>query len=179
MRIISGTIKGKKLFTPKTDNIRPTTDRTREAIFSILYSKLSNGFNSLRVLDIFSGSGAFGLEALSRGAENVCFLDIDLTLTQKNAKLCGFTNISYQKTDARRLKPATNAYDIIFMDAPYNQGLTLPVLENLYQKNYLKETTIIIVELEKEEHIDLPQTYTQIDERVYGISKILFLTKGS
>ena len=65
------------------------------------------------------------------------------------------------------------------MDAPYNQGLTLPVLENLYQKNYLKETTIIIVELEKEEHIDLPQTYTQIDERVYGISKILFLTKGS
>ena len=84
MRIISGSLRGKKLFTPKNDNVRPTTDRTRESIYNILYAKLDNPLSEYSVLDIFSGTGAFGLEALSRGAKDATFVDIDLSLTKKN-----------------------------------------------------------------------------------------------
>lgn len=175
MRIISGSLRGKKLFTPKTDNIRPTTDRTREAIYNILYSKLKTPLTNCQILDIFSGTGAFGLEALSRGAQNACFVDIDLNLTQKNIKLCGFTNVSFKKCDARKLPQSPTTFDIVFMDAPYKQDLSLPVLENLLAKNYLSPSTLIIVELAKDESISLPSSFSLIDERIYGISKVLFL----
>ena len=79
MRIISGTLRGKQLLTPKDERIRPTSDRAREAIYSIITAKPDFELNQAHVLDIFSGTGAFGLEAASRGAQSVTFVDIDLT----------------------------------------------------------------------------------------------------
>ncbi len=176
MRIISGNLRGKKLFTPKDDNVRPTTDRTREAIYNILYAKLDKPFSEYSILDIFSGTGAFGLEALSRGAKDATFVDIDLSLTKKNIELCGFKNTSLIKSDARFIGKAKHTYDIVFMDAPYNKGLTEPVLDNLYNNNYLNQDTIIIVELAKNENLNLDDKFNIIDTRIYGAAKVVFLS---
>ncbi len=155
MRIISGTLRGKKLLTPKDEQIRPTADRAREAVYSIIISKLQKPFDELNVLDIFSGTGAFGLESASRGAKTVTFVDIDLTLTQKNATLCNFKNLFYIKKDARFLPPAKQPFDIIFLDAPYNRDLTEPTIKNLLQQNYLHPTTLLIAETAHDETLSL------------------------
>ena len=89
MRIISGSKRGKKLFTPADERVRPTSDRAREALFSILYAKYFDTLDGVAVLDVFSGTGAVGLEAASRGAERVCFVDLDLKLTKKTRRCAG------------------------------------------------------------------------------------------
>ena len=178
MRIIAGSKKGKKLFTPKGDNIRPTTDRTREALYSILFARLKKEFSLYRVLDIFSGTGAFGLEALSRGAREVCFVDIDLSLTKKNVEFCGFHNVSFIKSDARKIGKVKDVFDLVFMDAPYNRGLSEEVLDNLYDKGYLGEDSIVIVEVARDEKIVINEKFVLEDERVYGAAKVLFLSKA-
>lgn len=176
MRIISGTLRSKKLLTPKDDTkIRPTSDRAREAIFNIITAKLDTPFKELNVLDIFSGTGALGLEAASRGAKSVTFVDIDLTLTQKNAKLCGFKNLSFIKKDATKLPTSPITFDIIFLDAPYNQELTLPTLNALIKGNYLKPETLIIAETAKDEVLNIPTPLELIDERIYGAARFSFL----
>ena len=174
MRIISGTKRGKTLFTPKDERIRPTTDRAREALFSIIHSKIGDSLPNMAILDIFSGTGAFGLEAASRGAKSITFVDIDLNLTEKNAKLCGFNNIKFIKHDARTLPPALQKHDLIFLDAPYNMGLSEPTLENLIKQNYLADNALIIVETAKDEVLSIPSTLTQIDERTYGAARFTF-----
>ena len=178
MRIISGTKRGKVLFTPKDERIRPTSDRAREALFSIIISKIGDTLQKMSVLDIFSGTGAFGLEAASRGAKNVTFVDIDLNLTEKNAKLCGFENIDFIKRDARLLPPAKRQYNLIFMDAPYNLGLSTPTLENLLQQGYSAPDALIIVETAKDEELTIPENLKLFDERIYGAAKFRFLKKN-
>ena len=174
MRIISGTLRGKKLLTPANERIRPTTDRAREALFSIITSKLAQPVSEYNVLDIFSGTGAFGLEATSRGAKSVTFVDIDLSLTKKNAQLCGFKNLSFIKKDARHLPVSTKTYDLIFMDAPYNMGLSAPVLDILINHNYLNKKSLIIVETAKDEELASPSLLEMIDERIYGAAHFRF-----
>ena len=176
MRIISGSKKGKKLFTPTTDTIRPTADRARESIYNILYSKLDKPLCEYTFLDIFSGTGAFGLEALSRGAKSTTFVDKDLTLTKKNVNLCGFTNVSYINKDARFLPKSPKTYDIIFLDAPYNKNLTTPTLNNLLINGYCNSHTLIIAETNKNEDIELSDNYQIIDTRIYSIAKFIFIT---
>lgn len=176
MRIISGTLRSKKLFTPKDDTkIRPTSDRAREAVFSIINAKLDTPFSELSVLDIFSGTGALGLEAASRGAKDVTFIDIDLSLTIKNAQLCNLNNLHFIKKDATKLPPAHTPFDLIFMDAPYNQGLTTPTLKALIKGNYLKPETLVIAETAKDEILDIPTPLELIDERTYGAARFSFL----
>lgn len=176
MRIISGTLRGKKLFTPKDERIRPTSDRAREAVYSIINSKLETPFADLSVLDIFSGSGAFGLEAASRGAKSVTFVDIDLALTQKNAALCNFKNLNFIKKDARFLAPSPHPYDIIFLDAPYNCGLTEPTITNLLHQNYLHPQTLLIAETARDEVIPQISPLKLSDERTYGAARFTFFT---
>lgn len=176
MRIISGTLRGKKLFTPKNEQIRPTADRARESIYNIITSKLQTSLETISVLDIFSGTGAFGLEAASRGAKSVTFVDIDLTLTQKNATLCNFNNLFFIKKDARFLPKAKTPFDIIFLDAPYNCGLTEPTITNLLQQNYLHQNTLLIAETAKDEPLNIISPLKLIDERTYGAARFSFLT---
>lgn len=175
MRIISGTKRGKVLFTPKDERIRPTTDRAREALFSIIISKIGDRLYEMSVLDIFSGTGAFGLEAASRGAKDVTFVDIDVKLTEKNTNLCGFKNIDFIKRDARVLPLAKKQYDLIFMDAPYNLGLSEPTLQNLIKQGYLAPDALIIVETAKDEELAIPENLKLLDERTYGAAKFRFL----
>lgn len=178
MRIISGTKRGKKLFTPQDDRIRPTADRAREALFSILYAKYFEGLSGVSVLDIFSGTGAIGLEAASRGASFVTFVDVDLKLTKKNAAVCGFDNLSFIERDARRLPKMRVPYGLIFLDAPYNMGLSEPVLDMLLQGGYVAENTLVVVETAADEELCLPEGLKLIEERVYGAARFSFLSKG-
>ena len=177
MRIIGGLYRGKKLLSPKSETIRPTSDKARESVFNILHSKLTKEWNQLRLVDIFAGTGAFGLEALSRGACNVTLVDIDTSALSKNCAL--FPNeknkINIIKADASSLPPARQAFDIIFMDAPYNKGLSEAALLSVLKNNWLIPDGICIVETSADEELDIPTRLTLIDTRRYGIAKFWFL----
>ncbi|MBQ2884148.1 MAG: RsmD family RNA methyltransferase [Alphaproteobacteria bacterium] len=179
MRIISGIKKGKNLFTPKTDNIRPTSDKTRQAIYNILYNMLEDPISEYTILDIFAGTGALGLEGLSRGAKSATFIDIDTTLAQKNAKLCAFTNAEFITRDVLNLGYSHKKYDLIFMDAPYNKALTLPTLKALAENNWCQKHAVIVAEVAREENFsidnELNNYYQILDVRIYGASKVFFL----
>lgn len=177
MRIIGGQYRGKKLFSPDSDKVRPTSDRAREALFNILNTRLNEPWAECALLDVFSGTGAFGLEALSRGAKKVCLIDSDTKSLLKNVAL--FTKekdkIKILHTDATKLPSATEQYDILFMDAPYNKGLSEIALQQVAQKNWLKKGAICLVEVEKTEQISIPSCYKFENERIYGLAKVIFL----
>lgn len=173
MRIIGGKYRGKKLFSPQSENVRPTSDKAREALFNILRNRLGANFSEYKLLDIFSGSGAFGLEAISQGFAKVALVDIDIKDLQKNVKL--FENdkakINVVKTDATKPLPLDERFDVLFMDAPYNKGLSEKALLNAMK--YLNNGALCLVELEKNEICNFPENYHVSDERHYGIAKVV------
>lgn len=177
MRIIAGTYRGKKLYSPNSDKVRPTSDRAREAVFNILNSMLENPWSEYSVLDVFSGSGALALEALSRGAKQVCLVDVDVSSLSKNIALFPHekNQIKIVKSDIKKLPQTSDKYNLLFMDAPYNQGLSEIALQNLAQQCWLQKNTLCVVEIEKTEQISIPNGYKLIDERIYGLAKIMFL----
>lgn len=177
MRIVAGQYRGKKLWTPEGKEVRPTSERAREAIFNILNSHLGSDYSTVRLADIFAGTGAFGLEALSRGAASVTLVDKDTSLAAKNAKMFvkEQAKIKLIKADALNLPHLRDKFNMVFMDAPYAKGLTEEVLKQLLEKDWLEPNSLCIVEIKKDEHIDIPQKYELLDERVYGLARILFL----
>ncbi len=177
MRIIGGKYRGKKLFTPENNDVRPTADRAREAVFNILTSKLENAWETYNLLDVFSGTGAFALEALSRGADSVCLIDKNTKLSAKNIALFPQEkeHIKLITADALRLPQASVRYNLVFMDAPYQKGLSTPALKELCNKGWLAEEALCIVEVEKTEMLNIPETFEFVDERVYGLAKFFFL----
>lgn len=180
MRIIAGIYRGKKLFTPESNDVRPTSDRARESIFNILNSKLGSRWEDYSLLDLFSGSGAMGLEALSRGIKNICLIDKNTKLLTRNAAL--FTKeqakIKILTSDATNLPNANQKYNLVFMDAPYKKGLTEKTLQELLQKNWLQPDTLCVIEVERSETLSLPDVFEVIDERTYGLAKFIFAFLG-
>ncbi len=154
MRIISGSARGRKLLAPGQrfgDLIRPTSDRAREAIFSILAAKVVGA----RVLDLFAGTGALGLEALSRGAVSAVFVDGQrsvIELINRNIALCGFAEGAtvFHKDLARGLAflagQSLNGFDLVFLDPPYGNTLALRGLESLAGGNFLAVKGIVVLE---------------------------------
>ncbi len=151
MRVISGIAKGRKLVTFKGSDIRPTSDRARETLFNILKEKIACS----SFLDLFAGSGAIGIEALSRGAENMVFVEnrvTSITLIKKNLKKCGFSegpsrHIKIIHKDVLiYLKTAKKKFDIIFIDPPYQTDLAEKSLLCLSKKNLLKPDGMIVLE---------------------------------
>ena len=188
MRIISGKYRGKKLFSPASDEVRPTADRARESVFNIL-NGLIEDWAQVRILDVFCGTGAFGLEAISRGAASACLLDIDTGTALKNFKLFEGEKEKIQvvKADVRkkltlpspRREYKDTLFNLVFLDAPYCQGLSEVALQNLFAGGWIGDNALIIVELEKNEEINLDSMLKIDDTRVYGAAKFLFLTKIS
>lgn len=178
MRIIAGIYRGKKLLSPASEKVRPTSDRAREAIFNILYSKLPVSLSEVNLLDVFSGSGAFALEAVSRGVQQVGMIDIDTKDLLKNVAL--FPNeknkIKVMKLNAENLPQASVQYDLLFMDAPYHKGLSEKALCQLAEKGWLKKGALCVVETERSENLILPEQYELSEERFYGVAKVTFLT---
>lgn len=177
MRIIGGKYRGKKLWVPEGKDIRPTADRAREAVFNILYSHLGGDYAQLQLADIFAGSGAFGLEALSRGMQHVTFVDKDTRCVERNVKMFDkeADRLSVMKADAIALPRAKRKFDIVFMDAPYQKGLTEKALHQLVAKRWLNDHALCIIELHKDEYLDIPEIFDFVDDRIYGLARILFL----
>ena len=175
MRIVAGKYRGKKLFTPDYEGVRPTSERAREALFSILYSRLG-GLGECKVLDIFAGTGAFGLEALSRGAAKVAFVDKNPKLLNKNTALFlpEKDKIKIIAADALRLPPAAEAYNLIFSDAPFAQNLSEKAIREAAAKGWIAPGALCLIETRKDEELALPENFAQVDERIYGIAKISF-----
>lgn len=177
MRIAGGKYRGKKLFTPQDKGVRPTEERVREAVFSILYSRLGGNYADLSLLDVFAGTGAFGLEAVSRGFAYAAFVDKDTTLLQKNIKLFSSESEKLRiiKSDAVLLPCAAQKYDVVYTDAPYAKGLTEKALARLAENGWLKGGALCIAEIRHDEEFTPPGGFTLTDERIYGQAKVLFL----
>ena len=182
MRIISGKAKGTKLYTLQGDNTRPTLDRVKESIFNIIQSQIPEA----TVLDLFAGSGALALEALSRGAKEAVLCEIskeavaviqkniEKTHMQEKAKLM-LKDFIDAIEDIARLK---KTFDIIFLDPPYKTCYDLIAIKSIIEKNLLTQDGIIIVETDEEEKIELIQKIENItvqDIRRYGRVKLVFL----
>lgn len=178
MRIVGGNLKGKKLQSPTDDRTRPTSDRTREALFSILSASLikkGRNWTNISFLDVFSGTGAIGLEALSRGAHKVQFIENyppALECLRKN--VADHENAFVLSVDATCPPFSTQAVDIIFMDAPYREELWEKALNSLKEKGWIDKKTLIIIEIDKKEEGLVPEDFKKIDDRTYGRNRLLF-----
>ena len=184
MRIVGGKFRGRSLNAPAGRDVRPTSDRAREGIFNILAHSIDwDGFDDLTVLDVFSGTGALGLEAMSRGAAHAVFIDKDpvaLKCLRENAAALGEArNITPLKLDVTRLAPPPRAANaplrLAFLDAPYGSKLTDPTLLGLSHKGWLAPDAVVVVEIGKDEEITLPRDLNILNERTYGAAKVLFL----
>lgn len=177
MRIVGGKYRGKKLFSPDSDKVRPTSDRAREALFNILNAQLENDWGEYTFLDVFGGTGAVALEALSRGAKKIALIDVDTRNLLKNTVLFPTEKekINIIRASVENLPIASEQYDLIFMDAPYNKGLSEVALSQIDEKKWLKEDALCMVEVEKTEQIVIPSCYEIKNERIYGLAKIIFL----
>jgi len=181
MRIIGGKYRGKKLFSPQENGVRPTSDRARESVFNILNSMLPMEWSEYRLADLFAGTGAFALEALSRGVSTITMVDINTSIIKKNAALFPIEKekIKIITADAAKLGQNLQKYNLLFMDAPYNKGLSELALLSLSQNDWLEDGAICIVETEKKEKLPLPAGFELTDERIYGLAKISFLVYSS
>ena len=179
MRIIAGQFKGRKLFTPEDTSIRPTSDRTRESIFNLLMHGAYGGDNIVgcHVLDLCCGTGALGLEALSRGARIVTFVDKlkpSIELAKKNAMHCGVTQQSFFiQGDAANLPTVREAVDLVLMDAPYATPLLAPAYASLVRGGWLAPNALIVAEQERAAAVPTLDGAELIDERQYGKPKVL------
>ena len=173
MRIIGGKYRGKKLLSPQSAAVRPTSDKAREALFNILRARLGSDFSKLKLLDVFTGSGAFGLEAVSQGFALVAMIDIDLTDAKKNAALLPQekNKIKLLQGDACKIANGGEKFDVMFMDAPYNKGLSEKALTNM--TGWLNNGALCLIEVEKNEECTCPQQYKLLDTRRYGLAKVI------
>lgn len=179
MRIIAGKYGTRKLETPKNDSIRPTSDKIRGSIFNALTSRID--LDGVRVLDLFSGTGALGLEALSRGASFVHFLDKShesMGLTKFNAEsLATLWDCTFTVRDSTKIgENDGSAYDLFFCDPPYSKDMVLPTLDGLNNGKWLNKGAIGVIETEKNWPNDLPKDFTVLSEKEYGDTKITFVS---
>jgi len=178
IKVIAGKHRGRSLATPEGLDTRPTASRAREALFNII----AHGTAPLveaRVLDAFAGSGALGIEALSRGAAHVTFLDNDAraikTIGDNLRTLKEAANAKVIRADATRPPPAREPAGIVFLDPPYRSGQSAPALTALAEAGWLAKDTIATVELAAAEDLIPPPGFEQVDERRYGAAKIVIL----
>ena len=180
MRIIGGEFKGRKLFSVQGEKTRPTADRIREAIFNILSSRV----DATIVLDLFAGTGAFGLEALSRGAQDAIFIETHkkaLTVLRRNVHTIGLENrATILKWDILKnldcLKAFSAPINLVFMDPPYARHFIDPTLSNLHACGCLEAGAWVIVEHSQREAVpgdELP--FHLEDQRAYGKTLVSFL----
>ena len=185
MRIISGLFKGKKIIEPKDLKTRPLKDLTKESIFNIIShsNKFKININKANILDIFSGVGSFGLECLSRGARYVTFIEnyknVLLILKKNLSNLKLTNNFKIFEKDAFELstyKEINEKFDIIFLDPPYKEKNLDLVLKNILTQNILNNDGIIILHRHKKTDDIFPNQLKVVEEKKYGISKIIFIS---
>lgn len=184
MRITAGRFGGRTLAAPADSGVRPTADKVRQAIFNILEHRgfgSSRPLEGARVVDLFAGTGAMGLEALSRGAAYALFIDDSATsraLIRTNVEALGLTgSTKIWRRNATSLGPldTLSPFDIAFLDPPYRKDLLAPALAGLRDGGWLKRPAIAVAEAAEDETIPVPDGYVLADERVYGDTRVGFL----
>lgn len=166
MRVTTGSRKGGKLVKNNLSHVRPTTDKVKQALFT----KLQFFINGKRVLDLFSGTGALGIEAISRGAKQVVFVDKNAKSVQMTKQNLNKLNLDAMvvKCDALKfLEKQTEPFDLILVDPPYSSDLYIPVLDLIHKQNLLANDGIIVCEHEKWENIEF-DSFDVLDEKRYG-----------
>ncbi len=186
MRIVAGIHRGRTLRAPAGHAIRPTLDRVREAVFNVLAHGIAwDGIGGARVLDLFAGAGALGLEALSRGAAHAVFVDRDdgaLAAIRGNAAALGEgERVTVIKADATRLGIASageRGFTLAFLDPPYGQGLVAPTLRALAAGGWLVQGAIVVVETGAAEALAAPAAFAIFDVRTWGPARVSFLRRA-
>jgi len=185
MRIIAGTFRGKKILEPKDTLTRPLKDLTKESIFNILNhsNKFEINLKNSNILDLFSGVGSFGIECLSRGAKQVVFAEkynVVLPILKKNLQslklIENFEIIEKDIYDINFFKSLNIKFDVIFMDPPYKDKNLDLLLNNIKNENVLNEKGVLVVHRHKNEKDLIPGKLKVIEEKKYGLSKIIFLS---
>jgi 16S rRNA (guanine966-N2)-methyltransferase len=180
MRIVAGRLGGRVISGPSDDDIRPTSDRLRETIFNILTHAYDDPLTDAAVIDLFAGTGAMGLEAISRGARKALFVEEAAgarALIRANVDALGVggeTRIF--RRDARKLgdAPSGEKFNLAFLDPPYGQHLAEEALIALREGAWLMPDSLVIVEESLDTDVDLPGGYRLLETRGYGTTKIIF-----
>jgi 16S rRNA (guanine966-N2)-methyltransferase len=178
MRIVGGRFRGKQLTAPSDDAIRPTADRVRESVFNILASRLGPSLDGLKVLDLFAGTGALGLEALSRGAAGVTFVDTGAEargLIRDHIEAFGAGGVArLLRRDATALGPAgtMGPFHLVFLDPPYGKGLGERALVSLRDGGWLAPDATLVLEESADATLALPDGFVLDDRRVYGAAAV-------
>jgi 16S rRNA (guanine966-N2)-methyltransferase len=182
MRIVSGRFKGRGLTAPRSQDVRPTSDRLRETIFNVLAHAYGDPITDARVLDLFAGTGALGLEALSRGAAFALFVDDSAEgrgLVRANVDLLGVAGITKVfRRDATRLGSAhPNApFSLVFCDPPYGKGLAELALAAARDGGWLAPKALVVVEETAEAELATPTGFELVEVRDYGDTRVHILT---
>ena len=179
MRVIAGQYRGRRIECPKGKAARPTTDRVKEAMFGVLQFQIAGR----RVLDAFAGSGALGIEALSRGAEHVDFIEGDpiclITLTENLGMVEETDRYRVLKGDAPSLLPTLGQYDLLLLDPPYDAGYYDEVLKRAHECGNLNPGAVIMMECRRKFDFLPPMKYNFIKRRDYGDISLIFLEYGA
>lgn len=182
MRVVAGRFRGRALVAPEDMSIRPTSDRVRESVFNILAHGI-DGFSlaGVRVIDLFSGTGALGIEAVSRGAAYCLFVEEAAgarALIRQNVEALGLTGETrIFRRDATDLGPAGNMepYAVAFLDPPYGKGLGEKALSGLAQGNWLTPGAVCVLEERAGANLIIPSPFEQLDARTWGDTEVRFL----
>jgi len=186
VRITGGNLRGRNLITPRDDRVRPTSDKVRQAMFNILmHNDFGIGFalDGARVADIYAGTGALGIEAISHGAAWCLFVDDHAesrALVRENVEALGLTGASkIWRRDATDLGPmntgAGGPFDLVFLDPPYRKNLMTPALAALREGGWLSPNALIVAETAEDEQAVSADGFRQIDSRIYGDTRVEFL----
>jgi 16S rRNA (guanine966-N2)-methyltransferase len=181
MRIVGGKFRGRPLAAPGDERTRPTSDRVREAVFNILAHGIADfELAGARALDLFAGTGALGLEALSRGAVFCLFVEEDAdarALIRRNIEALGLTGVTkIFRRDAANLGSAGRggAFELVFLDPPYGQGASERALASAASGGWLTPGAIAVIEERRGVAIDLPVRFTALDARTWGDTQVVF-----
>ena len=181
MRIVGGKFRSRSLAGPKSDNVRPTSDRLREALFNILAHSYGDPVNGARVLDLFAGTGALGIEAVSRGASHALFVDDGVearALLRDNIKALGLGGLTRVfRRDATRLGQAhpLEPFSLAFLDPPYGQGLAEKALTSAREGGWLAHQALAVVEEAADAGFRTPDGFSELERRRYDDTEFVFL----
>jgi 16S rRNA (guanine966-N2)-methyltransferase len=181
MRVVGGRLRSRPIAGPKGRGLRPTGDRLRESLFNILAHGHGDPVTGARVVDLFAGTGALGIEALSRGAAFALFVDDGIearALLRQNSETLGLGGISrIFRRDATKLGPAhpVEPFSLVFLDPPYRKGLAEKALASARDGDWLKPDALIVVEEAADAAFKGPDGFEELERRAYDDSELIFL----
>lgn len=181
MRVVGGRLRSRPIAGPKAEGLRPTADRLRESLFNILMHAYGDPVTGARVLDLFAGTGALGIEAISRGAAFVQFVDDGLearALLRQNTEALGLGGTTrIFRRDATKLGPAhpMEPFSLVFLDPPYRKGLAEKALVSAREGGWIKPDALVIVEEAADAKFTAPQDFEELERRAYDDTELVFL----